>query len=296
MDAAAGLPRPNKQSPQLAARESERVPRHVHLQVDDVVMGCYRIDRIVARDHWGTLFEAVTLQDPGATRVTVHVLEESAARDFSLRSRIGKLQGLTHAGIAAVQHADVEQGALVLTTPYTSGLTLAELLQRQGRLDAATAQQLLREVAEALHHAHQRGVAHGHLVPANILVCDSGRVRLQGFELRRGFAVELGRDRRAFARLAYLLLAGVAAPSEERAAGRLHAPGGVPRPQWLAIRDTLASAEGTRTGQVLAAFMGTPAGPAGQEGAQFHARLRGTVAVMVLAVVIVSVGGYLLLP
>lgn len=281
----------------MATRESERSPRHLHLKVDDVVLGCYRIDRIVARDHWGTLFEAVTLHDPGATRVVLHVLEESAARDFSLRSRIGKLQGLSHAGIAAVRHADVEQGALVLTTPFSAGLTLAELLQKQVRLDGLAAHALLREVAEALHHAHQLGVAHGNLVPANILVCESGRIRLQGFELRRGFAVELGRDRRAFARLAYLLLAGVAAPLEERAAGRLHAPGGVSRPHWCAIRDALASAEGTRTGQVLTAFMGAAAAePAAHEGAQINARLRGAVAVMVLAVVIVSVGGYLLLP
>lgn len=281
----------------MATRESERVPRHLHLQVGDVVMGCYRIDRMVARDHWGTLFEAVTLRHPGAPRVVLHVLEESSARDFSLRSRIGKLQGLSHAGIAAVLHADVEQGALVLTTPFSPGLTLAALLQQQGRLDAATAHALLRQVAEALHHAHERGIAHGNLVPANILVCDSGRARLQGFELRRGFAVELGRDRRAFARLAYLLLAGVAAPLEERAAGRLHAPRGVPRMQWSAIRDTLASADGTRSGQVLTAFMdAAPAEPAGHDGAQVTSRLRSTVAVMVVAVVLLSVGGYLLLP
>ena len=72
---------------------------------------------------------------------------------------------------------------------YIDGDSLAELLRREGPLSWRRASRVLLEVAYALDHAHQRGVVHGDVKPANILVEPGreGRVLLTDFGLGRVF-------------------------------------------------------------------------------------------------------------
>src|SRR5918995_6365348 len=54
--------------------------------------------------------------------------------------------------------------------PYVEGETLRQLLQREGRLPVEAAMTIAIEVADALAHAHGKGVVHRDIKPENILL------------------------------------------------------------------------------------------------------------------------------
>jgi formylglycine-generating enzyme required for sulfatase activity len=100
------------------------------------------------------------------------------------------LARLQHPGIASCHDfgEDAELGAW-LATSVTRGRSLAQLLASGGVGLLRVADILLR-VAEAMTHAHQRGVAHGRLDAACVLVAEDGQVVVDGW----GDAVGEGDD------------------------------------------------------------------------------------------------------
>ena len=74
------------------------------------------------------------------------------------------------AGVREFGEAELDGGRTVpyLVRDLISGPTLDERLN-QGALPAGVALRVVAEVAEALAEAHRAGVAHGHLVPGNIV-------------------------------------------------------------------------------------------------------------------------------
>lgn len=96
---------------------------------------------------------------------------------------------LKHDNIVATRELSISYDPPFIVMDYIDGDSLAELLRREGPLSWRRASRVLLEVARALDHAHQRGVVHGDVKPANILVEPGreGRVLLTDFGLGRVF-------------------------------------------------------------------------------------------------------------
>lgn len=239
---------------------------HREVRAGDLLCGRYRAVEILRRREWMTTVEAVDEPKAGLPgirqRVAVQVLDENLTQDPLVLQRIGKLQSLSHPSITRVLDVEDDNGALVLVTEFFSGSSLRDLLERRTdrRVPLQSALGIVRTLAGALAYAHARGVAHGELTAANVLITDVGDARLQGFELRaQSHAVQPAADRMAFARLAYELLAGTAEPVAALTAtslSRLRAPPGISRAQWRVLRDTLSGREGTTDTGIFAAFGG----------------------------------------
>jgi WD40 repeat protein len=90
---------------------------------------------------------------------------------------------LTHPGIVPVHDVGQDsQDRPFVVMQYAEGPSLAERLE-QGPLPPSEAAQLLAQVADAVHHAHQQGFVHRDLKPSNILLSRDGRPLVSDFGL-----------------------------------------------------------------------------------------------------------------
>jgi len=106
-------------------------------------------------------------------RVVVKVLPPELAATVNVerfKREIHLAAALQHPHIVPLLSAAEEQGLLYYTMPYIAGESLRTRLTMEGALPIGDAVRLLREVADALAYAHERGVVHRDIKPENILL------------------------------------------------------------------------------------------------------------------------------
>ena len=87
---------------------------------------------------------------------------------------------LTHPSIVPVREVGEHDGCPFFPMHLVSGMDLATALE-VGRPSQAQAARWLRAIAAAVEHAHARGVLHGDLKPANILLDERGEAFVTDF-------------------------------------------------------------------------------------------------------------------
>ena len=86
--------------------------------------------------------------------------------------------GLTHPNTVEVyDYGRTEDGTFYYVMEYLAGLTLEELVSRHGPLPPGRVVYLLRQVCDALGEAHDAGLVHRDVKPANVMVCTRGGIR-----------------------------------------------------------------------------------------------------------------------
>ncbi len=94
---------------------------------------------------------------------------------------------LHHPGIVSVYAVRrLQAGGLTLVMQFVPGATLKQVIQRGGPFEAGRAEEILRDVAQALAYAHSRHVVHRDVKPENIFLdAESGRALLADFGIAR---------------------------------------------------------------------------------------------------------------
>ena len=103
---------------------------------------------------------------------------EAKARFLKEAKISGRLQ---HPNIVTVFDVGEDEGTLFLAMEYISGGSLAQRLSDPGSFPVVDRIRILSEVADALAHAHQRGVIHRDVKPANILLTDTSVAKVTDF-------------------------------------------------------------------------------------------------------------------
>ncbi|MEQ1692992.1 MAG: protein kinase, partial [Gemmatimonas sp.] len=108
-----------------------------------------------------------------ARHVAVKVLHPELAAVLGAERFLAEIKttaNLQHPHILPLFDSGAVDGQLFYVMPYVEGETLRSRLTRETQLPIADAIQLAREVADALQHAHERGVIHRDIKPENILL------------------------------------------------------------------------------------------------------------------------------
>jgi eukaryotic-like serine/threonine-protein kinase len=100
---------------------------------------------------------------------------------------------LRHPNIVAVYAAGEANGLLYFVMEYVPGESLRDLLTRDRCCTPGRAERILRDLANALAFAHERGVVHRDIKPENVLLDhDTGRAMLADFGVAQALAAEGG--------------------------------------------------------------------------------------------------------
>jgi len=111
-----------------------------------------------------------------------HLASEQDSQRFDRETKA--LAQLDHPGIVPAYETGEWAGNRFLTMPLIEGSNLAELLRRQP-VSWQQSVDIAVSIADALHHAHERGVVHRDLTPRNVLIDHAGRVRTADFGLAK---------------------------------------------------------------------------------------------------------------
>jgi serine/threonine protein kinase len=77
------------------------------------------------------------------------------------------------------------EGLFYLTMEYIKGVSVADLLLTRGRLTTESTCAVGTQVAEALTVAHEQGIIHRDIKPQNLMVDDTGVLKVMDFGLAR---------------------------------------------------------------------------------------------------------------
>jgi serine/threonine protein kinase/streptogramin lyase len=132
----------------------------------------YEIISVLGRGGMGVVYLAE--QSQLGRKVALKLLPPQLAEDERFRERFVResrlAAALDHPNVVPIHEAGEVDGRLFISMRYVEGTDLRALLRQHGALVPARAGAIVAQVADALETAHERGLVHRDVKPANVLV------------------------------------------------------------------------------------------------------------------------------
>jgi serine/threonine protein kinase len=161
-----------------------------------LVLGKYTILDKLGEGGMGTVLKAY--QRRMNRVVALKVLPPSLVKKpDSLKRFLREMQAaakLIHPNIVPALDADEAKGAHFLVMEYVEGTDLAALVKMDGPLPVEKAVGCILQAARGLAYAHERGVIHRDVKPANLLLDSTGTVKILDMGLARMDAADTGQS------------------------------------------------------------------------------------------------------
>jgi len=148
----------------------------------------YAVERPIGQGGFAAVYlvRDLTLKRPLAVKVLSPDLLLSTTAQERFRREAETVAQLSHPHIVPLHFIGNAGDIFYLAMEFVDGESLADRIEREGRVGVEDAARILREVASALDLAHRRGVVHRDIKPHNVLLeRDSGRSLVTDFGIAR---------------------------------------------------------------------------------------------------------------
>jgi eukaryotic-like serine/threonine-protein kinase len=153
----------------------------------DVIAGRYRLTLLLGRGGMGQVWKAhdevlgrtVAVKEirfpPGVAESEGDALRARLMREARLTAR------LNHPSITTTYDVVLEEGKPFIVMEYVEGTSLSEHIDEHGPLSTQRTAEIGLDLLRALNAAHEQGILHRDVKPANVLLSVDGRVVLTDF-------------------------------------------------------------------------------------------------------------------
>jgi serine/threonine protein kinase len=147
----------------------------------------FEITKEIGSGGMGTVYEAVHTRLEN--KVAIKVLDPVLSAVDDIRERFEQeakiMASLTHGAITKVIDFDEEGSQLAIIMEFLDGETLDEYIRRNGSLKEDEAKRIFSSVLDAFEYAHNKGVVHRDVKPANIFITKNGDVKIMDFGIAK---------------------------------------------------------------------------------------------------------------
>jgi len=164
-----------------------------------IVAERYRIVALAGRGGMGEVYRAedLRLSQLVAIKFLPSSLSEDAASLARFHSEVRIARQVSHPNVCRVFDIGDADGTPFLTMEYIDGEDLASVVRRIGRLSPDKATEIARQICAGMAAAHERGVIHRDMKPANVMLDGAGKIRITDFGLAGLAATIQGAEVRA---------------------------------------------------------------------------------------------------
>ncbi len=155
--------------------------------IGQLLDGRYRVESLIARGGMATVYLGTDTRLERTVALKIMHAELASDEDF-VRRFVGEARSvaqLSHPNVVTVYDQGADGQILYLAMEYVPGRTLRDLLNSRGRLSPQEALDIMAGVLGGLAAAHDAGIAHRDVKPENVLLNDSGAVKVADFGLAR---------------------------------------------------------------------------------------------------------------
>ncbi|MBL8795901.1 MAG: serine/threonine protein kinase [Planctomycetia bacterium] len=138
----------------------------------DLVLGAYLLLERLGEGGMGSVYKAKhkKLDRVVALKLIRRDLVASPEAIQRFRQEIETAAQLSHPNIVLAYDADEIDGTHFYTMEYVEGTTLGHLVRRSGPMSVTLACDYIRQAAQGLQHAHERGLVHRDIKPSNLML------------------------------------------------------------------------------------------------------------------------------
>lgn len=154
-------------------------------------IAAYEFVRLIGRGGMGAVYEAI--DNRNGRRAAVKVIMDSTDSEMLRRFKREALimRELNHPNIVRLYESGEDDDQFFIAMEFLDGLTLEELINRQGILSLNIVIAIAKLVARAAHYIHEKGFVRNDIKPTNIMLTNAGRVCLLDFGITRPVTANL---------------------------------------------------------------------------------------------------------
>ena len=146
-------------------------------------IGKYRILSALGSGGFGSVYLA---EDTWIDKKVALKVPHKQNLDFSqLLKEPRLLASMSHPNIVTILTAEKQDDIFFIVMEYVTGETLEHIIMREGALDLNRALDFTCQICNAVDHAHATGILHRDLRPGNMLVSDTGLLKVTDFGTSR---------------------------------------------------------------------------------------------------------------